>query len=177
MYKTNVLNLKDIIKSCVYVLQYLLSSLFLLIISLFIMYFKQQYYFWNYFHCFSQQYCNCFYKQAVNGCAFLLIIMSVVFFILFVLRDLLVALVILLTIVIFRQEGFAGLSRVVLQSLLYLPGVKIAVGWYLKKEVRSFLRQLGIGKDDQSTSKVMAIPERGKRTCKLNEVHMCIYVL
>ena len=103
--------------------------------------------------------------------------MAIVWFILFILRDLLVALVILLTIVIFRQEGFAGLSRVVLQSLLYLPGVKIAVGWYLKKEVRSFLRQLGIGKDDQSTSKVIPIPERGKRTCKLNEVHMCIYVL
>lgn len=103
--------------------------------------------------------------------------MAIVWFILFILRDLLVALIILLTIVIFRQEGFTGLSRVVLQSLLYLPGVKIAVGWYLKKEVRSFLRQLGIGKNDQTISKVMAIPERGKRACKLNEAYMCVHVL
>jgi sphinganine-1-phosphate aldolase len=76
-------------------------------------------------------------------------------------RDFLIALLVILMLSVLSRDGIHGLLGILVKSLLYLPGVKELVGWYLKKEVKGFMSQLGINKDNHISSRIMEIPETG----------------
>lgn len=77
-------------------------------------------------------------------------------------RDGLLSLVILLVLTVLAKEGWSGLARVLTRCCLYLPGAHNLTRWYLKKEVKSFLKKLGVNKNGGVTSRVMAMPKKGK---------------
>lgn len=74
-------------------------------------------------------------------------------------KDFIVTLVLLVAVNILINKGFRELIKTLCQFLLQLPAVKSLVGWYLKKEVHGFLKQVGLGGDGQSL--VKPLPEKG----------------
>lgn len=73
-----------------------------------------------------------------------------------------VAILVLAAVNVIAHEGTKGLAKRVIQLLRLLPGADLMLGWYLRREVHSFLRQVNVIKDDESLSgKVMDIPKKG----------------
>lgn len=78
-------------------------------------------------------------------------------------RDCVFAIVVLIAFSIVIREGFSGLLRKVLTALRNLYGLDGIIRWFLRREVRSFLKQV----DPQSfgankTRKSVQIPLKGK---------------
>lgn len=77
-----------------------------------------------------------------------------------ILKDVLLAFTVILLVCVVKRDGWNGLVRLLIQTILYLPGIKSVVSLYLGKEVKGFLKQLGISKDGAG-SKIIPIPEKG----------------
>ena len=89
--------------------------------------------------------------------------LAMAWFLLSLLRDLTCGLVVLVVISILTREGVNGLVRRASQLLRLLPGAELLIRVYLRREVRSFLRQVNVIKDDSPPgTKIMEIPERGE---------------
>lgn len=82
-----------------------------------------------------------------------------------VVRDAVLAAVVLVTVSVAVREGAAGLARRCVSVLRVLYGVDAIISWLLRREVRSFLKQV----DPQSFSKGgktrVQIPEKGRAMC------------
>ena len=89
--------------------------------------------------------------------------MAMLALLLSLLRDLVCALLVLVVVNVFAREGAKGLVRRGSQLLRLLPGAETLLRRYLRREVRSFLRQVNIIKDDiPPGSKTMSIPKIGE---------------
>lgn len=77
-------------------------------------------------------------------------------------RDAFLSLIILLFLTVLSREGWPGVVAIIAKCLLYLPGARSLVGWYLKGEVRGFLKSLGIDKSNGVSSRIIPIPKKGK---------------
>lgn len=78
------------------------------------------------------------------------------------LRDAVFAAVLLVAVSVLVREGGAGLARKVLGFLRSLHGVDGVISWLLRREVRSFLKQLDPKAFAGEAKKTIAIPEKGK---------------
>lgn len=76
-------------------------------------------------------------------------------------RDIILGFLAIIVINVVITEGWSGLASALLRLLLYIPGVKWLVSWYLRKEVRGFLKTLGINKGPGISSRIIPIPEKG----------------
>lgn len=77
--------------------------------------------------------------------------------------DILVCLVIIVVLNIVFTSGVDGLVKNVASFFMNVPGVKTAVAWYLSKEVKGFLQQIGLGGSSGSAkSQVKPMPEKGQ---------------
>ena len=83
------------------------------------------------------------------------------------LRDAVFAAAVLVAISVLVREGGAGLARRVLGVLRCLHGVDLVVSWFLRREVRGFLRQVDPQAFSGGRKKTIAIPEKGKEKAKV----------
>ena len=84
---------------------------------------------------------------------------DVLLFVLCFLRDALVALLFLASVGIFVREGPMGLLQRASQLVRFVPGVNTVVNLYLKSEIKAFLKQLDL---DKEQGKTLSIPEKGR---------------
>ena len=84
---------------------------------------------------------------------------DVLLFVVRLLRDALVALVLLVCVGIFVREGPMGLLQRAIQFVRMIPGVGAVVKLYLKSEIKAFLKQLDL---DSEGGKTLSIPEKGR---------------
>lgn len=59
-----------------------------------------------------------------------------------VLRNIIFTAVLVIGVSVLHREGTGGLIRKLVVAVRLVPGVNEAVGWALKRQVRSFLRQV-----------------------------------
>ena len=76
-------------------------------------------------------------------------------------RDCIFATVLLIAISVLAREGVAGLVRKLLAAFRNLHGVDGLINWYLRREVRSFLKQVNPHFQGDQT-KIVQIPNKGK---------------
>ena len=90
-------------------------------------------------------------------------------------RDITCGLVVLVAVNVVASEGLSGLVGQVSQLLRLLPGPELLLRGYLRREVRSFLRQVKIIKDDVPPgTKTMKIPREGEVTIGISS---CVALL
>ena len=82
-------------------------------------------------------------------------------------RDLVLTALLLVAVSVLVREGVAGLARKLLTLLRQLPGVDRLIAWFLRREVRAFLKQI----DPQSFSSDskknrVKIPEKGMQSAR-----------
>lgn len=78
------------------------------------------------------------------------------------LRDAVFAVVLLVAGSLLMREGFAGLGRKTVTFLRCLHGVDTVISWFLRREVRGFLRQLDPKAFSGQGREKIAIPEKGR---------------
>lgn len=83
------------------------------------------------------------------------------------LRNIIFAVVIVVSVSVLRREGFGGLIRKLVGVARLLPGIDEAIAWALKRQVRGFLRQtdpeaFATKGGNRST---LAIPKKGESSC------------
>ncbi len=79
------------------------------------------------------------------------------------LRDAVFAVVLVLALSVAMREGLAGLLRRLIGALRHIHGVDDLIKWALRREVRSFLKQVdpkSFG-DGNRERKSVSIPEKG----------------
>ena len=90
--------------------------------------------------------------------------MAMAWFLLSLVRDLTCGVVVLLVVSTLAREGINGLVRRTSQLLRLLPGAERLLRVYLRREVRSFLRQVDVIKDGTPPgTKTLRIPEKGEQ--------------
>lgn len=77
------------------------------------------------------------------------------------LKDVFLAFLVLVSVGIVASDGVGGLVRVLVKTVLYIPGAKTLLNWYLKKEAKGFLRQAGVQTSADDKARVKAIPQEG----------------
>ena len=81
-----------------------------------------------------------------------------------VFRDVLLGLLLLLAVSVVAREGLSGAVRRAIAVLKLLPGVERLIRAVVRRQVRSFLRQVERdGGRVHGQRKTMSIPEKGKR--------------
>lgn len=78
-----------------------------------------------------------------------------------IIRDAVFAAVTLVAISVLLREGGAGLARKVLGLLRHLHGVEDLIRWLLRREVKSFLKQVDPQSFGTNKKKMVKIPEKG----------------
>ncbi len=80
-------------------------------------------------------------------------------------KDIVFALAVLVAVAVVAREGAAGLARKLLLTLRQLHGVDYLISMYLRREVRSFLRQIDPKSfPGDSRKQTVKFPEKGKLT-------------
>lgn len=76
-------------------------------------------------------------------------------------REAVLAVVLLVAASVLVREGAAGLGRKAVAFLRCLHGVDSVISWFLRREVRGFLKQLDPKAFSGEGRKKIAIPEKG----------------
>ena len=78
-------------------------------------------------------------------------------------KNVLFAIVFSIVLNILITKGPHCLIGKTIAFLLHVPGFRLTSAWYMKKELRSFLQQIGLDETSGSTkSQVKPLPEKGK---------------
>lgn len=71
------------------------------------------------------------------------------------------AAVTLIAISVLYREGISGLARRIFSALRLLQGVDDLIQWFLRREVKGFLKQIDPKSFATSSKKAVQIPEKG----------------
>ena len=82
-------------------------------------------------------------------------------------RNVIFAIVIVVSVSVLHREGFRGLIRKLVGVARLVPGIDEALAWALKRQVRGFLRQTDPEAFAPKGGKrsTLAIPNKGESSC------------
>ncbi len=77
-------------------------------------------------------------------------------------RDVVFSLVVIIAVSVLLREGWSGLARGIVRILKNLTAVVRLIQWYLRREVRGFLKQVDPHTFSATQRKKIEIPSVGK---------------
>ena len=89
-------------------------------------------------------------------------LISAIYSLLELLRNVLFTVVLVICVSVIYREGIGGLIRKLVSTARLVPGVEDAIEWTLRRQVRGFLRQLDPAAFSATKTAAVVIPKKGE---------------